>query len=504
MSARVGRDVDIDRLIARLAALRGFVEAVERHVPQEAIRPARDVVQRAGQRLELSRAHTVVALAGATGSGKSSLFNTVAGAPASAVGVRRPVTGATHAYVAGTDPANALLEWLDVPPARRFVPASTTDDGWEGLVLLDLPDVDSIRSAHRDEVDRVLDLADLVVWVTDPQKYADAVLHQRYLRTYAHRAATTVVVLNHIDRLSGADASAAAADLRTLLRADGLPSVQVLTTSATTTGGTAALDAALRDVVAKQVAMLQRLSSDVDDAVATCEDLVSSAAQTHPPARQARRELVDALATAAGITAIADATSSAYRRRARASTGWPPTRWLQRLRRDPLVRLRLGGPRRQRLAEASARPSAPSAAHAAVDLATRALCDRYAGGLPSPWPAAALAAARSRRADLTDRLDQAAVTTDFGLDQARRWWRAFGLAQWLATLLAISGALWLLGRVLLAALGFNALDYPHSHWTGVMFRIRRPHSSAACSRARCSSRSPAPPSGWEPDAPVRG
>ncbi|HEY2794528.1 MAG TPA: ABC transporter, partial [Micromonosporaceae bacterium] len=160
------------------------------------------------------------------------------------------------------------------------------------------------------------------------------------------------------------------------------------------------------------------------------------------------------------ITAIADATSSAYRRRARASTGWPPTRWLQRLRRDPLVRLRLGGPRRQRLAEASARPSAPSAAHAAVDLATRALCDRYAGGLPSPWPAAALAAARSRRADLTDRLDQAAVTTDFGLDQARRWWRAFGLAQWLATLLAISGALWLLGRVLLAALGFNALALP--------------------------------------------
>ena len=51
----------------------------------------------------------------------------------------------------------------------------------DGLVLLDLPDFDSRRLEHRVEADRVLELVDVFVWVTDPQKYADARLHHDYL-----------------------------------------------------------------------------------------------------------------------------------------------------------------------------------------------------------------------------------------------------------------------------------------------------------------------------------
>ena len=41
----------------------------------------------------------------------------------------------------------------------------------------------STRSGeHRLEVDRLVELVDLLVWVLDPQKYADAALHDRYLR----------------------------------------------------------------------------------------------------------------------------------------------------------------------------------------------------------------------------------------------------------------------------------------------------------------------------------
>jgi hypothetical protein len=122
--------------------------------------------------------------------------------------------------------------------------------------------------------------------------------------------------------------------------------------------------------------------------------------------------------------------------------------------------MRLGGQRRERLAEASSREAPAPAVYAGVDLAARALSDRYARGLPSPWPAAILDAARSRRADLTDTLDQAVVGTDLGLDRRRLWWRAVGAAQWLVTILAIAGALWLLARLLLLALGLTQLGLP--------------------------------------------
>ena len=48
------------------------------------------------------------------------------------------------------------------------------DRDLDGLVLLDLPDHDSTEVAHHLEVDRLVQLADLLVWVLDPQKYADA------------------------------------------------------------------------------------------------------------------------------------------------------------------------------------------------------------------------------------------------------------------------------------------------------------------------------------------
>ena len=33
---------------------------------------------------------------------------------------------------------------------------------------------------HHLEVDRLVDMADLLVWILDPQEYADAAIHDRY------------------------------------------------------------------------------------------------------------------------------------------------------------------------------------------------------------------------------------------------------------------------------------------------------------------------------------
>ncbi len=66
-------------LDSRLAALAEAVELAEGRLPAEAVAAARGVTERAGIRRRLSVEHTVAALAGATGSGKSSLFNAMAG-----------------------------------------------------------------------------------------------------------------------------------------------------------------------------------------------------------------------------------------------------------------------------------------------------------------------------------------------------------------------------------------------------------------------------------------
>ena len=198
----------------------------------------------------------MVALAGSTGSGKSSLFNALAGERALA-GRRPPaddVDGARLRLGLGGRGAAARL-------ARRAAAADPGVTGrarcdgddevgeLDGLVLLDLPDHDSTVVEHRLEVDRLVELVDLLVWVVDPQKYADQALHERYLRRLAGHAAVIVVVLNQVDTVNPFAAAECAEDLRRLLDEDGLRRSPVLTTSARTGAGLDGLRALLADAV---------------------------------------------------------------------------------------------------------------------------------------------------------------------------------------------------------------------------------------------------------------
>ena len=153
----------------------------------------------------MSASHTVVALAGGTGSGKSSLFNALAGANFSPAGVTRPTTKHSHACVWGMEGAAPLLDWLGVQRRHRYARASALDEGeasLTGMLLLDLPDHDSVVTGSAALVDRLVKMADMLVWVLDPLKYADASVHRRYLVPLAGHAAVTTVVLNQVDTLS--------------------------------------------------------------------------------------------------------------------------------------------------------------------------------------------------------------------------------------------------------------------------------------------------------------
>jgi hypothetical protein len=161
---------------------------------------AEAVRREADARLGLAGDAAVVALVGGTGVGKSTLLNALAGDVVSAASVRRPTTGAPVAWL----PAGArsefdpVLEWLGVDEVV------THDDGrLRSVGILDLPDLDAIAAEHRRRVEELLPRVDAVVWVTDPEKYRDAVLHDDFLRRWLPRLDRQLVVLNKADRLGG-------------------------------------------------------------------------------------------------------------------------------------------------------------------------------------------------------------------------------------------------------------------------------------------------------------
>ena len=85
----LGRKSDLG---AQVGGLADALAACEGRIEPEQLAPANALVDRVSRRLKLSADHTVVALAGATGSGKSSTFNALTGIDLAAVGVRRPTT----------------------------------------------------------------------------------------------------------------------------------------------------------------------------------------------------------------------------------------------------------------------------------------------------------------------------------------------------------------------------------------------------------------------------
>jgi GTP-binding protein EngB required for normal cell division len=433
---------DLDRRLEALAEAAGLAEG---RLPDAAVERAGAVVAQAGERLGLGLESTVVALAGPTGVGKSRLFNALAGEELAVVGRRRPTTSAGQAAVWG-DGAGPLLDWLEIPRRHRIEP-----DGLDGLVLLDLPDFDSVETAHRLEVDRVVGLADLVAWVVEPQKYADASLHERYLRPLASHAAAMAVVLNQADLLSPADVDAWRADAERLLAEDGVKGVPLVVVSAETGAGIEELRRLLAERVRARDAALARLAADVDDAV---EPLAAACAEGRAPGvqRDDRRRLAAALEDAAGVPAVLRAVEGAHRRRGALATGWPFVRWLRRFRPDPLRRLRL--PERPQPAVRTSLPRPTEVQTAQVATAARRLADRASEGLPEPWPRLAREAATARDEEVADRLDRAVSGADLHVSRPR-WWRAASLLQSGLALAVLAGALWLL---VLAVLGYLRVD----------------------------------------------
>jgi GTPase Era involved in 16S rRNA processing len=464
----VTRGTDIGR---RIEGLEAAAIAARGHLDDALVDEAAAVVERASGRLRLSADHTVVALAGATGSGKSSTFNALNGLDLAAVGVRRPTTSWTTACVWGDDGADELLDWLGIPQRHRTVRDSMLDTGREdraldGVVLLDLPDHDSTEVSHHLEVDRLVALADVMVWILDPQKYADAAVHERYLAPMAGYRDVLLVVLNHLDTVPEPRRDAMLADVSRLLDADGLAGVPVMGISARHGVGISELRDEIAHRAASKKATRTRLAADVRAAAERLDEATGRA-----PVDRLTRERVaaldDAVAEAAGVPTVVAAVEQSTRLRANRATGWPVTSWLSRLKPDPLKRLHLDLGAEGKQLTGAARTSVPEATRvqrARVDTEVRALADDASSGMTRPWSAAVRRASTSRLEELNDRLDAALGATDLGAARIPWWAGAVRLLQWVLILAALAGGAWL---GVLAVMGYLQLPEPATPaWQG--------------------------------------
>ena len=422
-------------LAERLAALAEAADLAEGR--DEGAAQLRAVAQSGSSRRELSDEHTVVGFFGATGSGKSSLFNAVVGADIAATHVRRPTTSEPLAAVWQPNGSAPLLDWLQVRSRNE------RDGGFDSqagpLILLDLPDFDSVRSEHREIATRLASQVDVLVWVVDPEKYADAVIHRDFIRPHAGHSAVTLAVLNKTDVLSASDQKAVRDSFAELLQADGLGRIPVLGASARTGDGVDELRKRIVKVAKSRTAQLARIEADIASSTQRWAD-----ARVAPqPGRDAEKTLTNALGEAAGVPRVAAAVGSSYRKRLGQRTGWLLTSWLLKLRPDPLRRLGLREEADDAGVHRSSMPKMSASGRAQANKAVRDYAERASAGLDGGWADAVRDRAADALPGLPEELDRAVTRTK--LHARISWgWSLVTLLQWVALLAALVGVGWYL------------------------------------------------------------
>ncbi len=216
-----------------------LVEAVDLAVARASGVAPHEATEKATERARMLRTRRgfageslVLAIAGGTGSGKSSLLNAIAGEPIASVSHLRPHTDEPLAWLPeAAEPGLRVL--LDDMRITR----SVTQEKMPGLALIDLPDLDSIVEWHRRTVEELLPRVDGVIWLFDPEKYHDRSLHEDFLRPLAVYREQFTFVLNKIDRLPDGAVPDVTRHLASILDADGHRAAPVMPVAAAPVDG---------------------------------------------------------------------------------------------------------------------------------------------------------------------------------------------------------------------------------------------------------------------------
>lgn len=507
-----------------VASLKDAISYGEGRVPETVLLDAAETLERLSQRRELSTEHTVIGFFGATGSGKSTLFNAIAGQNIALSAPTRPTTSTVQAAIWEAEGSEELLDWLGIdkrvyPQTQALAAEGDATEGSKatggvaapnavtepapglfnrirravggrgemrtrtgGLILLDMPDFDSVTTTNRDLAARMMRYVDVLVWVVDPQKYADAVIHRDFMVPLAASGAQALCVLNQADKLAPAEVPAVLASLTRLLQAEGTEAHLLsapIAVSARTGEGVDVLRDLLAQVAAAKSLSLQRTDAQLH---ATASQLRTYAGGEGTVlagayALDAEQKLVKACYASSQAEQVLQAATASYRRTAGQRTGWILTRWMSRLKADPLRRLHLGqqdetkstskaeksagmlGSESENAPElvASSLPPLSAAQKAGMANAVRQYSKQMAARIDEPWKRSMKEAALSREAELPELLERDMVRIDYGLGRTRAPWVIFNALQWIALLSALVGVGWL---TLISGMAYLQIQLP--------------------------------------------
>ena len=492
-----------------VASLKEAISYGEGRVPETVLLDAAETLERLSQRRELSTEHTVIGFFGATGSGKSTLFNAIAGQNIALSAPTRPTTSTVQAAIWEAEGSEELLDWLGIDkrvyPQTQALTAEGEANGGNasggaaapnavtepapglfnrirravggrgemrtrtgGLILLDMPDFDSVTTTNRDLAARMMRYVDVLVWVVDPQKYADAVIHRDFMVPLAASGAQALCVLNQADKLAPAEVPAVLASLTRLLQAEGTEAhllAAPIAVSARTGEGVDVLRDLLAQVAAAKSLSLQRTDAQLRATASQLRTYAGGegAVLAGAYALEAEQKLVKACYTSSQAEQVLQAATASYRRAAGQHTGWILTRWMSRLKADPLRRLHLGqqdekkssskaeksagmlGSESENAPElvASSLPPLSAAQKAGMANAVRQYSKQMAARIDEPWKRSMKEAALSREAELPELLERDMMRIDYGLGRTRAPWVIFNALQWIALLSALIGVGWL-------------------------------------------------------------
>ena len=239
------------------------------------------------------------------------------------VGVLRPTTNEACAVLPRGRAPGQLLQWLGVS-VRVEAPGALPGD----VVVLDLPDIDSIRDEHAQVAARLAARVDCLVVVVNPQKYADARLHEEWLERLRRSHASVTVALTHVDTLDASSRDAIVADLRRILNERGLDGAPIVPVCATNGQGVDALAAHLSRESQRVTRQAARAQAALREAVALINDSVGLTGRIRGLDTEGMsEELAASAAQLTGAPLIADAVAASTRRAGRRAGGFPCDGW---------------------------------------------------------------------------------------------------------------------------------------------------------------------------------
>lgn len=444
-------------LIDKIELFDEVFAATKEMLPAEISRRYQAVRQNAAGRMDAGMETTIVAFLGATGSGKSSLFNAVAGSEIASASARRPTTTSPLAAVAEGADADRVLDWLGV--AERAV---VRDPNFPpNTVLLDLPDVDSYAIEHRQITAEFAKKVDVLVWVVDPQKYADASLHQGFVRSFAAHAGITRTVMTHIDQVPVAEQARLLAHCKQVFASDGVDTT-VLGVSALSGEGIDRLRQTVSSMAEEKQAAWQRLEADLDSIRAELAKEVGTGKVGAPVADRDLTGVSDAAFRSSGAQTVAQAVGKSYKHRAGLWTGWPVISWVRRLRPDPLRRLRINAG--NKVIGHTSLPAAPAITSSDLARSVRQVGANKTRSLPAAYRSDMSATVAEILPTLADPLDSALGKAQLDERRVPLWWRMVAFLQLIFAGVAVAGLGWLAVNFVLH---FLAIEVSPPTWQGL-------------------------------------